>query len=662
MTTKTLLTRCFRVHAAKKFITTPGTAYYGFVGNHLEYPGSDTLVTQPIDSVQRTCSQIYAEMIFGKLIGGDDASLMVKRHDWVADTVYAQYDDADPTLFDKNFFVVVDDGARKDVFKCLFNNNGAASTVKPDITSTSEDDEFYETADGYQWKYLFSIPQALFRQFATDKWIPILPNANVAAAAVDGAIDVVLVNSGGSNYDTVLSGQFISNTQIAVEGNEQVYLLDGTASANSGFYIGASITITSGNALGQLRIISDYIVSNNEKRIVLSEPFTIKPDISDTFEITPTIISRGDGSGFVARPIVNTSTSNTIYKVEVLDRGQGYTFIDLDVSGNTGGITNNASLRAIIPPPGGHGANVEEELIATGIGITLRFSNTEGGSIPINNDVRTVGVLRDPLWANVEFILANSTGTFRVDDTIFNFTTNRLVGTATFADNSNTVVGALTNFNGLRPDDYIFISNGTSTAIRKVVAIDSDNSLEVDGVFTYSMTSGAEIFKADIIATGTVTDLNTNSVFATDISGIPFANTLIAGYNSSAAATIESIAINGRTVPAGNPFNTFDQRWRYTVSTTSGEFIEDEKVFTSNVAIQNAFVHETNSSFVAVTNKYGDIGETLTGTQSGAIANVESFLIPDIVPNSGRVIYIENTEPFTRANNQSETFKIVLEF
>jgi hypothetical protein len=146
------------------------------------------------------------------------------------------------------------------------------------------------------------------------------------------------------------------------------------------------------------------------------------------------------------------------------------------------------------------------------------------------------------------------------------------------------------------------------------------------------------------------------------MSGAPNPAYLIAGEASDAYANISAISVNGRTAPAGYPLLSFDQRWRYTITTNSGTFQEDEAVFTDNVATQNAFIHQTNTTYVAVTNKYGSIGNTITGATSGAQANVVSYVPPDLVPMSGKVLYIENTDPFTRANNQSETFKIVLEF
>ena len=94
MTTKTLLTNSFRVHAAQKF-STLGNNYYAFAGRHIEYDGGDNIVTTPLDSVHSTTHDIYLNMVFGKLLGLGSSYIMCPRYDWTADTVYTQYDDED---------------------------------------------------------------------------------------------------------------------------------------------------------------------------------------------------------------------------------------------------------------------------------------------------------------------------------------------------------------------------------------------------------------------------------------------------------------------------------------------------------------------------------------------------------------------------------------
>jgi hypothetical protein len=55
-------------------------------------------------------------------------------------------------------------------------------------------------------------------------------------------------------------------------------------------------------------------------------------------------------------------------------------------------------------------------------------------------------------------------------------------------------------------------------------------------------------------------------------------------------------------------------------------------------------------------------GNTLVGQSSGASANLLFAYPPDLVQNSGEVIYFENESPISRSNSQSETIKIILQF
>ena len=55
---------------------------------------------------------------------------------------------------------------------------------------------------------------------------------------------------------------------------------------------------------------------------------------------------------------------------------------------------------------------------------------------------------------------------------------------------------------------------------------------------------------------------------------------------------------------------------------------------------------------------------TITGSSSGATAQIVANGIAnaDMKPHSGDILYIENRTSVTRATNQIEDFKIVLEF
>ncbi|MCX8009206.1 MAG: hypothetical protein N3A54_05940 [Patescibacteria group bacterium] len=69
------------------------------------------------------------------------------------------------------YYVVTDD---MNVYICISNNNLALSTVKPTSVNTNEPDTGGTTlADGYKWKYIYTIPENDAEKFMTSNWFPV---------------------------------------------------------------------------------------------------------------------------------------------------------------------------------------------------------------------------------------------------------------------------------------------------------------------------------------------------------------------------------------------------------------------------------------------------------------------------------------------------------
>lgn len=421
---KSIVLSGFKTHIAaqlKESFTEPANnIYYVFAGKPTSYLTS--AVPAPEDTVQTTVFDAYDNMVFGKRITGDDVVLMVPRVDWVANTTYVSYDSSN-SLFGSSFYATVNATSQYHVFKCLDNSNNSPSNIQPDITQTSADDEYYSTADGYVWKYMFTTPKATWDKFTTPEYMPIVDNANVVGNAVSGSIDVIRVQSGGSGYSAVINGTF-SATQIAIGGDPTKYEIASTASADNQFYFDSLLYISSGTGSGQYRRITDY--NGTYKRVTIESAFSTAPSNTSIYEITPSIKIRGNGSDAAARALVNTQSSNSIYQIEILNRGSGYSYANLMIGANTGGISNAAVLLPVFSPNRGHGSNAALELGATSIGIGVTFANNESGRIPTENDIRMIGILKDPLYANVALTLNSSSisGTFIAGETVSQATSN----------------------------------------------------------------------------------------------------------------------------------------------------------------------------------------------------------------------------------------------
>lgn len=173
---------------------------YLFIGKSTAFP-DDNAPPTPVNSTANIEFTPWRDMYGAKRITTADVTHAVPRHDWTSGTVYDQYDDQDTNLLDDDFYVMTED---YNVYKCLFNNSGAASTTKPTGVSSSE----FTTADGYIWKFMYTVTTAKALKFLTNDYIPVQTLASddgtdqwdVQTAAVDGAIHVVKVTSGGSGY------------------------------------------------------------------------------------------------------------------------------------------------------------------------------------------------------------------------------------------------------------------------------------------------------------------------------------------------------------------------------------------------------------------------------------------------------------------------------
>ena len=665
MANKRLVTELFKTHMARQLVESlaeqSNTAYYMFTGKHTQYPDGDTTVTQPVDTIQSLYIDSYENMLFGKRVTSNDVKHMIPKNTWTSGTVYSMYEHDNADLLSEDFFVVVNESSLYHVFKCLYNNNGAESTVQPSFSDTSADDTFYETtADGYQWKYMYTVDSTTFNKFSTLEFMPVVENANVSGNAVSGAIDVITVTTGGAGYNNYISGQFNSGG-IRISGNNIAYGISNTASSTNGFYTDCYIYITSGTGNGQYKRITNYINDGTDKKIILESPFSSNVDSTSIYSISPIVEITSDGNqtvNCVARALINSSSSNSIYKIEIIDRGADYRIASASVLySNVVPVSNTAGLKVIIGPKGGHGSNPIDELGGTRVGFSVKFSNTESSTIQASNDFRTAGILKDPLFTGVDLNTSGTVGTFSEGETVYQYNPVALDGTVSISDTASSITGTGTTFGTqVQAGDFVLISAGTSKHFGVVNNVVSNTSLYLtsNGSFTNSASDFALI---ETSAQGTASDVSTGLVQLTNVAGVFSDSSIIIGRTSSATATIDTIDINGVT----KGFNTFNQM-KVFVGANTQPFANDETV--SQAFGGNAKFHSINSGKMFVTNQLGIINtsDTVVGQTSGATFTISSKYPGDIVVDSGDVIYVENFPAIERASDRSETIKVIVEF
>lgn len=394
-----------RIYAAQKFLEGLGNTdsennLFFFIAKTLPWTSADatgaTDITPPfpIDTVASHI-QFWKNMIHFKRLSASDASLVIRRFDWISDLVYQEYDPTidlfDPTLGLRPFYIM---NADLNVYKCLYNNNGGPSFIEPTGSTTN----VITTGDQYQWKFMFTVNQADAQKFLTNEWIPVKvlsisdgsSQFSVQAAAVDGAIDVIKVVTGGFGYVEVpaitITGNGTGATATADIKNGQitrVFITDrGTG------YTAATATVDQGK-------VTNILIN----------------DASSGYVSIPTIsFSGGGGSGAAA---TCTIVNGSIATITVTNHGSNYTSQPV-VHFSTGSATATAiisggvTLNVIIGPPGGHGSDPVFELGGLSTLVSGQFSFNEGG-FTVTNDFRTLGLLLNPKkWQSEAFATAQT--------------------------------------------------------------------------------------------------------------------------------------------------------------------------------------------------------------------------------------------------------------
>lgn len=437
---------------------------YLFIGQPSPWPNNPPAIGDlnpplPLDTIEEE-ARIWESMLGCKKVTEIFGSLVVPRHDWDAtgETVYKPFDDRDPQLFyhptpaeiaDGNangytagsMYIITDEFH---VFKCLDNNRGAKSTDKPQ-KPLSAPFQFNSSVDGYRWKYMTTVTPAQTVRFLTDRWLPVVTLKDddgstqwlvqQAALSNSGAIETMLIDSPGSGYSNVFDGLIDS----AVDATH--FILPVGASVVDNAYNGTQLHIIGGTGAGAIRNIISYVGATRE--IEVDAAVTL--DATSDFQILPQLVISGNGSGAIAKPIVETTPGPTQYQIigiTILASGSGYTFASATISG-AGGV--GAVARPVLSGPTGHGADIEQELGAFFAMVNSRLQYNEGvGDFPISNDYRQLGLIRD---------LKNLDGSLAFDET-------------RIATKKISLTGISGSFN---PDDTITGTIGTDVAVAKVL-------------------------------------------------------------------------------------------------------------------------------------------------------------------------------------------------
>lgn len=196
-----------------------------------------------------------------------DLSFVVPRVNWTSGTVYSAYDDNVVGYSTPSFYLIT--GAN-DVYMCIQQGRNSAGIAVPSIIEPSgTTTTIVKTADGYVWKYLYTVGAYSSSRFLAGNFMPVQyigyadsnspiserVQKDIQNAAVAGQIVGIAITNGGSGYSAgttvTISGDGVNATATTVVSGGSIVdiKMDSTGSGQfkgSG-YNQASISFSSGS-------------------------------------------------------------------------------------------------------------------------------------------------------------------------------------------------------------------------------------------------------------------------------------------------------------------------------------------------------------------------------------------------------------------------------
>lgn len=278
----------------------------------------------------------------GIVLDANSVSLMIPRINWQEQTIYQPYsytvDNAN-----RNYYVVT---SENNVYVCISAGGGRISLEEPSGTGT----DFIYLSNGYIWKFLYKVPERL-ASLITETHIPLVEvplypgkpypylsnptnpdkqlQYTVQFATTERTIDSISVETVGSEFPNVIRSE--DQHYVSAADDTEIVLLDQRASAEDETYTGYTIRIISGTGAGQFSKIIQYdgltrtAVLPPSGLIEQEDNWTVVPDQTSKYEIVPSVIIEGDGTGAYAYAKMN-SNSNTVDSVVLAESGGGYSY------------------------------------------------------------------------------------------------------------------------------------------------------------------------------------------------------------------------------------------------------------------------------------------------------------------------------------------------
>ena len=350
---------------------------------------------------------------------------------------------------------------------------------------------------------------------------------------------------------------------------------------------------------------------------------------------------RGDGTGALCSVVIggtSGSLDGTITTVTVNTQGSGYTHATIlpddikeqhDIQ-HSGVLTFSANpvFEVVIGPDGGHGSNPARELGGHFCLTDVKLQQTEAFDFSVVNDFRQIGIVRSPYSYGTT---SNFTGS-----------TCRQTFSVKLASNSGTFT--------------------VDEKISQTISAQSIDSMTVDGSVITVNTDAAHQ-----LATGQMVKIANGSFAGGAQTGHQGTHHITKTDADTFTFTVSSSRTPTGLFTVGSAV--------YTTFIPQGIVVEWDATNKILFYVQNVYDNQGTDATYKQTIPFSG-NSTITGATSNAtgvpdVASsatvnntvfVAGYASPELQPDSGDVIYIENRKPISRASDQTEDVKLVVEF
>ena len=631
-----------------------GAIYHYFVGQILEW---DDETNPPLPNASPVYeNSVRNSIVQTKQIQINDVIKVVARVDWEAQTVYDMYDDTytqdnlsssgASSLKESRFYVITQDF---NVYKCIYNNGGAPSTVEPSGTSAN----YLETSDGYVWKFLAFIPLGLRNKFLTSAFMPITRSIKNRYYS-EGTITGYNILDGGQDYDP----------------NETYALVTGDGSGPYAKRLSSIVTYvveykegTNYNGFGNKFYLNNsvapelYLVEGNTYRFDQSKPnnagTTIKFSLTNDgvhhsgteYTTGVTYVGTPGTTGAYTEITVSEGVADLYYYSEddAYAGAQAYTITNAGLEGqaNIQPVIENGVITGLRIIDGGFGYNTATLDIQTdpsdpGTGASITLNLSEGDL--------------DTQQSNVELLA--------VDGEI----------------------------------SYLVIENGGSGYTSATITITGDGTggdfdavLDANGAVTGIIINnqGAGYSHADVTITGDGVDAVARAIIApTGGHGSNAPEELLADtlcfYTNFENEAIQNLQVDNEyrqigivkdVTDFGSIYNKFNNElgsacYAITGTFLESNFVEDSDIATSDDSKTLRIVTSNDNSMLvqSLDGTVPEIGDVYNNAAESSSFTVTSVTDPTINKFSGNMLYVDNKQAFTPSGEQNVVFRTFIKF